>query len=246
MIPQQHHSALPVSGQWLMAWDTRLLLPMALALSLVSATTSQLASAATLVVAALVIAVAAWPQWLRLFLLLLPANALLGGVLGLSLLLQAHPHLHGLAQQDPLLWWLRGNAAVLFVLILLASRSLNELIDAALWWRCPRSLVQMTQLMSGFLLIIWDEWQQILAQARLRGWRLRANARSVHGLGWMLGALLLRSDQRAQRVHQAMTLRGGPAPLRRQHWPRLCRWQLASSITLIMLAIALPIVGVSF
>ena len=236
-------SPLPVRCQWLSAWDLRLLLPVALVLASVAATARESHTAVLMFATAGILALAARPRWSRLLLLLLPANGLLLSAIALMALMDIHPHLPEGDLALGLLWWLRGNAAVLLVLILLGSRPFPHIIDAAVWWRCPHSLAQIAQLMLGFHHLLWQEWQRVLQQARLRGWRLRANRRSMLALGWMLGAMLQRSEQRARRVDSAVRLRGGPAPLRYHPWPRLCRWQLACTLLLIILALALPLLS---
>ncbi|TVR12750.1 MAG: hypothetical protein EA401_08420 [Planctomycetota bacterium] len=239
MTPSITDTPLPARSRWLMAWDIRLLLPIALVLAFVAATTPHQGGVIPIAVLAGVFTLAARPQWPRLVLLLLPVNGLLVSIIALAAVFDTHPSLGESNTPDALLWWMRGNAAVLFALILLATRPINDIIDAAVWWRCPRSLAHIARVMVGFQFIIWEEWQRVLGQARLRGWHLRAHGRSIMHLGWMLGSILQRSEQRAQRVHNAMCLRGGPAPLRQHPWPRLCPWQLACTLLMIMLLVVL-------
>ena len=52
------------------------------------------------------------------------------------------------------------------------------------------------------------EWRTLLAAARLRGFRARTSLHSYRTLASLLGILLLRGLDRAQRVHEAMRLRG--------------------------------------
>ena len=85
---------------------------------------------------------------------------------------------------------------------------LPELLTTLLRWRCPALLVAMLSFMYRYIFILWDEL------ARLR------NAREARDFGggslmmrWttnaqLIGLLLLRSMERAERTHQAMLARG--------------------------------------
>lgn len=104
--------------------------------------------------------------------------------------------------------WLRCTVAFLAGLWLIHVLPFPELLATLLRWRCPTLLVGMLAFMYRYIFILWDEL------ARLR------NAREARDFGggtfWMrwsanaqmIGLLLLRAMERAERTHQAMLARG--------------------------------------
>jgi cobalt/nickel transport system permease protein len=104
--------------------------------------------------------------------------------------------------------WLRCTISFLAGLWLIHVLPLTELLTTLLRWRCPPLLVAMLSFMYRYIFILWDEL------ARLRHAR---EARDFgHGslmMRWttnaqLVGLLLLRSMERAERTHQAMLARG--------------------------------------
>jgi cobalt/nickel transport system permease protein len=104
--------------------------------------------------------------------------------------------------------WLRCTIAFLAGLWLVHVLPMPELLKTLLRWRCPKLLVAMLSFMYRYIFILWDEL------ARLR--QAREAREFGHGtllMKWttnaqMIGLLLLRSMERAERTHQAMLARG--------------------------------------
>jgi cobalt/nickel transport system permease protein len=82
-----------------------------------------------------------------------------------------------------------------------------ELLTTLLRWHCPKLLVAMLAFMYRYVFILWDEL------ARLRHAReARDFGRSTMMMRWMgnahlIGLLLLRAMERAERAHRAMLAR---------------------------------------
>ena len=104
--------------------------------------------------------------------------------------------------------WLRCTISFLAGLWLIHVLPLPELMSTLLRWKCPALLVAMLSFMYRYLFILWDEL------ARLRQAR---EARDFGGgsirMRWttnaqLIGLLLLRSMERAERTHFAMLARG--------------------------------------
>ncbi|HTN01728.1 MAG TPA: CbiQ family ECF transporter T component [Planctomycetaceae bacterium] len=83
-----------------------------------------------------------------------------------------------------------------------------ELLATLRRWHVPLVLVAMLGFMYRFLFILWDELDR-MKQARAArtsrpvGWRVAWKTSAM-----MLGQLLLRAWDRAERVHRAMLARG--------------------------------------
>ena len=94
-------------------------------------------------------------------------------------------------------------------LILLGSTPLLKLVRSLRAMGLSSTLVDLFLLTYRYLVDIQKTWQRMMTAAQLRGfqwqwYRLRHWSTMVQ----LLGSLLIRSDQQAQRVHQAMILRG--------------------------------------
>ena len=104
--------------------------------------------------------------------------------------------------------WLRCTVAFLAGLWLIHVMPFPELLATLLRWRCPILMVAMLAFMYRYIFILWDEL------ARLRHARdARDFGRGSLKMRWttnaqLIGLLLLRAMERAERTHQAMLARG--------------------------------------
>ncbi|MEM6503779.1 MAG: cobalt ECF transporter T component CbiQ [Cyanobacteria bacterium P01_C01_bin.89] len=94
-------------------------------------------------------------------------------------------------------------------LILLGSTPLLKLVRSLRAMGLSSILVDLFLLTYRYLVDIQKTWQRMMTAAQLRGFQWQWHRRR-HWLTMvqLLGSLLIRSDQQAQRVHQAMILRG--------------------------------------
>jgi cobalt/nickel transport system permease protein len=136
------------------------------------------------------------------------------------------------------LWLCRGLGAVMLLVGTLGPIPHGALARSAAWWRCPSSLISLALLTLRFAGTIAQEQAAVRQAAALRGWQLRAQATSLRHLGWMVGGSLIRAEQRAQRLSQAMTLRGFDGRYPRETRP-LAPAGLAACVVLSCVIIAL-------
>ena len=73
---------------------------------------------------------------------------------------------------------------------------------------CPQGLTWLLLFMGRYIHVIGEEWQNLMTAARLRCFVPKSNAHTWRTLATLLGLLLVRSHDRARRVHEAMLLRG--------------------------------------
>ena len=110
---------------------------------------------------------------------------------------------------------LRGFAAILLLVLLTSTSPFHHLLWGLRKLHIPQALGQIVTLMYRQLFILIDEWRRA-AQARecRSAGRLNLSRSSVYGK--QLAVIFLRSWDRADRVHAAMTVRGfdGRLPLR--------------------------------
>ena len=73
---------------------------------------------------------------------------------------------------------------------------------------CPQGLAWLLLFMGRYIHVIRGEWRSLMTAARLRCFVPKSNAHTWRTLATLLGLLLVRSHDRARRVHEAMLLRG--------------------------------------
>jgi len=101
----------------------------------------------------------------------------------------------------------RGYLAAMVATLLVSITPFPALLAAASALGVPDLLVQTTALIYRYLQVLRERAAALAASARARGYGPRSPRRVAVG-GSMLGALLLRSLDRAERVHAAMLARG--------------------------------------
>ena len=107
-----------------------------------------------------------------------------------------------------LLVTLKSNAVVCAFLALLATMPPSELGHALERLRCPDKLVFLFLFTGRYIHLLAEEWHTLMTAARLRGFRPRSSMHTYRTLASLLGLLLVRSYERAQRTREAMLLRG--------------------------------------
>ena len=123
-----------------------------------------------------------------------------------------------------------GKALVCLIALSLlgATTSSEELLEAARALRIPALLVTVLSLTVRYLLILTEEARRMIRARDSRGVP-RALRRRAAVAGAMVGALFLRSAERAERVGHAMVARGfdGTLPVLSRH-----RWRAADAVAL--------------
>ena len=145
---------------------------------------------------------------------LLPANVFLG-LLGLSLALtypgEPWPALPLCSREG--VWLaariaLKGNAILLTLAALAGVREVPELCGGLERLGLPRRLALLLGFAYSQTFLVARELERLLIAARIRGFVLRADRHSLRVLAYCLAQTLARSLDRAQRLRQAMLLRG--------------------------------------
>lgn len=107
-----------------------------------------------------------------------------------------------------LLLTLKGNALAAALLALAGSSTITENGHALSHLRVPDKLVALLLITHANLALMADEYRRLFAAARLRGFVPRTSAAAYATYARLIALLLVRSWQHAQRVENAMRLRG--------------------------------------
>ncbi|MBW6520139.1 MAG: cobalt ECF transporter T component CbiQ [Desulfoarculaceae bacterium] len=103
---------------------------------------------------------------------------------------------------------LKTNAVVFTLLALLSTSSVASLGHGLEGLSVPPKLCFMLLSTYRYIFVIHQEYQRLLRAARMRGFVARTNLHTYKTFSHLLGMTLVKSWNRARRVHQAMILRG--------------------------------------
>ncbi|MCM0755872.1 cobalt ECF transporter T component CbiQ [Desulfovibrio aminophilus] len=107
-----------------------------------------------------------------------------------------------------LLLTLKTNAAFLAVTALVGTIAPQDLGRALQALGLPEKFCHLLLMTHRYLFVIQREFRRLLTAAEARGFKPRTNGHTYTTYAWLLGMLLVKSWDRAERVHQAMLCRG--------------------------------------
>ena len=136
---------------------------------------------------------------------------------------------------------IKANAFALSFIALMASMSPPTAAYAMESLHFPSRLVFIFIFSLRFIHVIAQEWTTLTQAARLRGFRPSTSRRGYSTLACLLGILLVRANERATRVHEAMLLRGFSG-----HFRSAARFRTGSRDAVLAACVALGIAGVLF
>lgn len=94
------------------------------------------------------------------------------------------------------------------LLVALASAPLHETMHALQALRFPPLVTNLLLMTNRYLHVLAEEFQRIRLALRVRGFKSKADLRTYQTIGQVSGTLLVRSQERSERVAQAMRCRG--------------------------------------
>lgn len=119
---------------------------------------------------------------------------------------------------DAWLWmaalWLRCLIAFLAGLWLIHVLPFQEFLATLLRWRFPTLLVAMLAFMYRYIFILWDELARLRHAREARDFGGGSLIMRWTGNAQLIGLLLLRAMERAERTHHAMLARGWDGSMR--------------------------------
>ena len=102
----------------------------------------------------------------------------------------------------------RSNAIILALLSLLATSSLFSLGHAMGKLGFPDKAVQLLLFAYRYIHVIHMEYRRLMNAIRVRGFRPRTNFHTYKTYAYLVGMLLVKSYDRAERIRRAMLCRG--------------------------------------
>lgn len=107
-----------------------------------------------------------------------------------------------------LLLTIKANAILIAVIALMSSSHLFVLAAAGRELKMPEKLVNLFLLTTRYFEVIFQEFQKLRLAMKARGFANRLNMHTCRSFSSLIGSLLVRSFERADRVHRAMLCRG--------------------------------------
>jgi cobalt/nickel transport system permease protein len=105
---------------------------------------------------------------------------------------------------------LRVLSEMSWMAALMLTTPFSEILGALRWFRVPASLVDLVASMYRYIFLLFDEFGAMSAAAKARGgysdWRT-----GMRTLGLILSQIFMRALDRAERIDQAMRVRGRDA-----------------------------------
>ncbi len=103
---------------------------------------------------------------------------------------------------------LKGNAIVAALAALLGTLDIITLGHALRHLRAPDKLTHLLLFTVRYIDVLRREHRRLVAAMRLRGFRPRMSRHTYRSYGYLVGMLLVRSHDRAERILAAMKCRG--------------------------------------
>ena len=130
----------------------------------------------------------------------------------------------------------KSNAILAALVGLLGTSSLADLAHAFQRLRAPERLIGILFFCVRYVSVLHSEYLRLIQAMKVRGFVPGANLRTYRTYASLLGALVVRAQDRAERVHEAMLCRGfhGTFPVLRRF--RLCAADVVAGAVLILFA----------
>ena len=100
------------------------------------------------------------------------------------------------------------SAAAFILMLFLGSVEANRLGAALQSLKVPETIVRLLVMTVRYLTLIRQEAHRLRESMRARAFRPRSNRHTWRSYGYLIGMLLVRALERAQRVEEAMRCRG--------------------------------------
>ena len=103
---------------------------------------------------------------------------------------------------------IKSNAIVVVLIALVASTAIFTLGHAMHELRVPKKLVHLFFFTYRYIHVIHREYLRLVHAIKIRGFSPGTNMHTYKTFAYLVGMLLVRSSDRAERVHNAMLCRG--------------------------------------
>jgi cobalt/nickel transport system permease protein len=129
---------------------------------------------------------------------------------------------------------LKTNTIILIIIALLTTSTVAQLGSALDRMHFPKKICFLLLYSYRYIFVIHQEYLRLLRAARMRSFSPKTNLHTYKSFAYLFGMTLVKSYNRAQRVHQAMLLRGFNGRLISLH-----RYEIGKADMLFLLMLSL-------
>ncbi|MBI9078410.1 MAG: cobalt ECF transporter T component CbiQ [Pseudodesulfovibrio sp.] len=103
---------------------------------------------------------------------------------------------------------IKSNAIVLILMSLMGTIAIQDLGPAMQQLKIPNKLCHILLFTYRYIFVIHQEYTTMCRAMQARGFKPKTNTHTYRSYAWLVGMLLIKSWDRAERVHGAMRCRG--------------------------------------
>jgi cobalt/nickel transport system permease protein len=103
---------------------------------------------------------------------------------------------------------IKSNAILMVLIALVATMTLATLGHTLSRLKVPKKLVFLLLLTYRYIFVIQQEYQKIIRSIKIRGFVPKTSLHTYKTYAYVVGMLLIRASERAERVYDAMRCRG--------------------------------------
>jgi cobalt/nickel transport system permease protein len=103
---------------------------------------------------------------------------------------------------------LKSFVIVLYIISLISTSTVFSVVHALHHLKVPRKLVYLAFLSYRYIQVIHEEYLTLKNAMKIRGFRPKTDGHTYRSYAYLAGMLIVRSYDRAERIHEAMLLRG--------------------------------------
>ena len=136
---------------------------------------------------------------------------------------------------------IKSNIIVAVLIALVASTSIFTLGQALHELKAPKKIVHLFFFTYRYIHVIHREYVRLLNAMKIRGFRPKTNIHTYKTFAFLVGMLLVRSSERAERVYRAMLCRGFRGKLYSLHLFSMTTMDVVSLICMLAMILTLGV-----
>ncbi len=103
---------------------------------------------------------------------------------------------------------IKSNAILLALISFIATMTFATLGHTLSKFKLPEKLVFLLMITYRYIFVIQQEYQKIIRSIKVRGFKPKTNLHTYKTFAYVIGMLLIKASERADRVYNAMRCRG--------------------------------------
>jgi cobalt/nickel transport system permease protein len=103
---------------------------------------------------------------------------------------------------------IKSNAILLALISFIATMTFATLGHTLSKFKLPEKLVFLLMITYRYIFVIQQEYQKIIRSIKIRGFKPKTNLHTYKTFAYVIGMLLIKASERADRVYNAMRCRG--------------------------------------